>query len=112
MKRTPSEPTLNAKRVKECRQRKKDGTQIYKLTLKPEQLDRAGAITTHNEDRTPEEILHLMIDSVFARLDSLRHESSRLKELGAGKEVFDQYCQNEIKRLLPLSAEQFLSGER
>jgi hypothetical protein len=112
MKNTSKEPTINAKRVREHRQRKKEGSRIYKLTIKPEQLDRVKIMSTDHRDRTPEELLHLMIDAQIARLDMTHHELSRLKELGADKETFDRYCQNEIKRIIPLTAEQFLSGER
>lgn len=88
------------------RQRKKEGIQIYKLTIDQTQLERA--ITLSDECHTPDEILHMMIDQSFARLNITVNEGLRLKELGATQDIISQYLQNEKKRLMPLSAEEFL----
>lgn len=105
---TDKKPKSVKERVKDHRQRKKEGSQIYKLAINQAQLEIAKSFSEHQPEHAPEAILHLMIDQAFARFNCIAHEGGRLKELGASQEIVNQYCKNELKRLIPLTAEEFL----
>ena len=104
--------TPNSKRVKEHRQRKKDGANIYKIAIKQDRLNRVKILSKSNEDKTLDELFNIIVDSTLSRFDIAVNEAQRLLKLGASQDVADQYGLNEVNRLMPLTAEQFLNGER
>ena len=103
-------PPNSTQRVKAHRQRKRDGKKQFKLTINPTILQRATKTGSYN-GKSPEEILNIIITSTFARVDMIIHAGERLAELGETRATYDRYCQNELRKMMPLTAEQFLNGE-
>lgn len=101
-------PKTVAERVREHRQRKKDGANICKLAITPEQLEKARAITGSGPELAAEEVLTVLLDGMLARFDAVGYELAKLKELGATQAMADRYIQLEIERLKPLGAEEFM----
>lgn len=83
----------------------------YKLSIHPSQLERAELLAAHQpEYKSVDAILHLMINKSLDRYLMINEQAQRLKNGNAGPKIVKRYLLDEIARLTPRSAEEFLAA--
>lgn len=83
----------------------------YNLKIHPSLFDKAVLLAAQQpEFNTPEAILHLMINKSLDRYLEINHQAERLQNANVGQELANRYLNEEIARLNPRQAEEFLAA--